>query len=90
MSQMCLHFLWMKKILIVIVLTLSLIRMCTHKGMTRLQEENAIRQEKNEEFNFEMVENYAKDGEESAPKSVNDSENASHASEDISRSELKL
>ena len=29
----------------------------------------AIRQEKNEEFNLGMVENYAEDGEESAPKS---------------------
>ena len=57
--------------------------------MTRLQVEHAIRQEKNEEFNFGMVENYAKDGEESAPRSVNDSENASHAGEDTSGSELK-
>ena len=57
--------------------------------MTRLQEEHAIKQEKNEEFNFGMVENYAEDGEESAPRSVNDSENASHASEDTSGSELK-
>ena len=48
-----------------------------------------ISKEKNEEFNIGMVENYAEDGEESAPKSVNDSENASHASEDISGSELK-
>ena len=50
---------------------------------------NAIGQEKNEEFNFAMVENYAEDGEESAPKSVNDSENTSHAGEDILGSELK-
>ena len=57
--------------------------------MTRLQEEHAIKKEKNEEFKFGMVENYAEDGEESAPKSVNDSENASHAGEDISGSELK-
>ena len=49
----------------------------------------AIRQEKNEYFNFGMVENYVEDREESAPKSVNDSENASDACEDISRSELK-
>ena len=36
-----------------------------------------------------MVENYAEDGEESAPRSVNDSENASHVGEDTSGSELK-
>ena len=49
----------------------------------------AIRQEKNEEFNCGMVENDVEDGEESAPKSVDDSENASDAGQDISGSELK-
>ena len=49
----------------------------------------AIRQEKNEYFNFGMVEHYVEDGEESAPKLVNDSENASHVGEDILGSELK-
>ena len=49
----------------------------------------AIRQEKNEEFNYGMVENDVEDGEESAPKSVDDSENASDASEYILGSELK-
>ena len=63
--------------------------MRTHKEMTRLQAQHAIRQEKNEEFNFGMVENYAKDGEESAPKSINDSDNAYHVGEDTSGSELK-
>ena len=63
--------------------------MRTHKEMTRLQEEHAIRQEKNEELNFGMVENYAEDGEESAPRSVSDSENASHVGEETSGSELK-
>ena len=79
----------MKEIFIVIEPTLSLTRMHTHKEMTRLQEKHAIRQEKNEEFNFGMVENYHEDGEESALRSVNDSENASHVGEDASRSELK-
>ena len=63
--------------------------MRTHKEMTRLQEEHVTRQENNEKFNFGMVENYVEDGEKSAPRSVNDSENASHASEDTSRSQLK-
>ena len=36
-----------------------------------------------------MVENYDEDGEESAPRLVNDSENVSHAGEDTSGSELK-
>ena len=45
------------------------------------------RQEKNEEFNCGVVENDAEDGEESAPKSVDDSENASDGGEDISGSE---
>ena len=49
----------------------------------------AIRMEKNEEFNCGMVENDVEDGEESAPILVDDSENASDACEDISRSELK-
>ena len=57
--------------------------------MTRLQEEHEIRQEKNEEFNFGMVENYVEDREESAPRSINDSENASHVGEDTLGSELK-
>ena len=63
--------------------------MHTHKEMTRLQAEHAIRQEKNEEFNFGMVENHTEDGEESAPKPVNDSENASDVGEDTSGSKLK-
>jgi len=46
-----------------------------------------IRQEKNEEFNCGVIENDAEDGEESAPKSVDDSENASDCGEDISGSE---
>ena len=41
----------------------------------------AIRQEKNQEFNCGMVENDAEDREESAPKSVNDSQDVG---EDIS------
>lgn len=46
------------------------------------------RQGKNEEFNCGVVENDAEDGEESAPKSVDDSENASDGGEDISGSEF--
>ena len=54
-----------------------------------MQAKHEIRQERNEEFNFGMAENYAEDGEESAPRSVNDSENASHVGEDTLGSELK-
>lgn len=46
-----------------------------------------VRQEKNDEFNCAVVENEVEDGEESAPKSVDDSENASDGGEDISGSE---
>ena len=45
------------------------------------------RQEKNEEFNYGVVENDVEDGEESAPKLVDDSENAFDGGEYISRSE---
>ena len=41
------------------------------------------RHENNEDSNYGVVENDAKDGEESAPKSVDDSENASNGGEDI-------
>lgn len=84
--QLCLHLRWwrMKKMCTVIV-TSCLVRMLSCREMTRWKSELIwLRQEKNDEFNYAVVENEVEDGEGSAPKSVDDSENASDGSEDIS------
>ena len=54
----------MKEILTVIGTNLISDKNANHKETTRLQVEHAIRQDKNEEFNFGMVDNYVEEDEE--------------------------